>query len=289
MSDNVDKIEDKPFVLFVGPQRTGTTWIYEYLKSNGNVALPRFIKETGFFDENYSEGLEWYKHQFTISRETKSVVDVSTKYFSSKQAAINVQAIFPNAKIVIVYRKPISRAISLNRHLNRHRARKMTLLEDIKERGWICETSMYSKNTQMWVDKFGRENVFVVSYHELESDSQRYAERISKIIEIPFERNKVLDKRINASNFSDAYLERLVAKVVFTLRSFVGLQAIHYLKESFLGKFYSEFVLKRTQVGQSPIDAAADATDDYSRLEADQLQHIIGSDHLKFKSDWFHE
>ena len=39
-----------PALFVVGPQRTGTSWIYEYLASEPGVYLDRSRKENYFFD-----------------------------------------------------------------------------------------------------------------------------------------------------------------------------------------------------------------------------------------------
>ena len=41
-----------PFCLFMGPQRSGTSWLYRYLMDRGDVCLPSGVKEVFFFDLN---------------------------------------------------------------------------------------------------------------------------------------------------------------------------------------------------------------------------------------------
>ena len=53
-----------PFALFVGPTKSGTTWIHRYLESRGDVALPAQMKETFFFDKVYDNGFDWYANLF---------------------------------------------------------------------------------------------------------------------------------------------------------------------------------------------------------------------------------
>lgn len=47
----------------VGPEKTGTTWIYSYLKEPG-VCFPLEVKEIFFFDKFYNKGLGWYMCHF---------------------------------------------------------------------------------------------------------------------------------------------------------------------------------------------------------------------------------
>jgi hypothetical protein len=53
-------VKVKPEFIFVGPHKSGTTWIDNYLRSRGDVQLPIAMKETFFFDKLYDNGWDWY-------------------------------------------------------------------------------------------------------------------------------------------------------------------------------------------------------------------------------------
>ena len=53
-----------PDLLFVGPPRTGTTWIDAYLRARGDVLLPSRVKETWFFSQFFDRGVDWYGAHF---------------------------------------------------------------------------------------------------------------------------------------------------------------------------------------------------------------------------------
>jgi hypothetical protein len=46
----------KPDAMVIGPMKAGTTWLYSYLISRGDVCLPEGVKETFFFDRRFNKG-----------------------------------------------------------------------------------------------------------------------------------------------------------------------------------------------------------------------------------------
>jgi hypothetical protein len=63
-----------PNFLCVGAQKSGTTTLYEILKTHPDIFLPRKIKETKFFvyEENLQKGKEWYEKEFFSEVKIKS-------------------------------------------------------------------------------------------------------------------------------------------------------------------------------------------------------------------------
>jgi len=53
-----------PTFVFIGPGRSGSTWMYELLRSHPDVCLGRGTKETLFFEKHYDRGVDWYESFF---------------------------------------------------------------------------------------------------------------------------------------------------------------------------------------------------------------------------------
>lgn len=60
----LQEIALKPQFVFIGPTRSGTTWIDAYLRTRSDIALPEHQKETFFFDKLYERGLNWCERSF---------------------------------------------------------------------------------------------------------------------------------------------------------------------------------------------------------------------------------
>lgn len=109
-------LEEKPLnnhFIVVGPGRSGSTWIYELLLNHPKVRLAKNIKETQFFNENYSKGISWYINFFEEAKDNYVTGEVSNLYFDSKNVSQRIKKIIPNCKIIILLRNPIDRFISI--------------------------------------------------------------------------------------------------------------------------------------------------------------------------------
>ena len=102
--------------FIIGAQRTGTTYLYHLLAEHLEIEMAQPLKpEPKYFliDSLFAQGLETYQTRYFSG---KSGVwlrgEKSTSYIESEKAAERVARCFPNAKILIVLREPVSRAIS---------------------------------------------------------------------------------------------------------------------------------------------------------------------------------
>ena len=101
----------KPFILIIGAQKAGTTSIHNLISKQAEVSLPK-IKETHFYSnqENFNKGMDWYLNQFDITRDIMCEVDPSYLFYQNSAEWINETIKAP--KFVIIFRKPIERALS---------------------------------------------------------------------------------------------------------------------------------------------------------------------------------
>ncbi|CAJ0959022.1 unnamed protein product, partial [Mesorhabditis belari] len=111
-----------PNVLIVGPQKTGTTALGQFLSlhpnASTNLPVNDSFEELQFFGgKHYENGLEWYIDKFSPS---STVFEKSATYFDNTEAPIQVFTLIPNAKIVVVLYDPALRAYSWFQHIKAH-------------------------------------------------------------------------------------------------------------------------------------------------------------------------
>lgn len=108
-----------PNTIIVGPQKTGTTAIREFLLLHPNVSSNRDVGD-GYFEEpqffgrpNYQKGLTWYRELFNTSKENSSIIfEKTANYFDNPKTAESIHHLLPDAKIVIILMDPAERAYS---------------------------------------------------------------------------------------------------------------------------------------------------------------------------------
>jgi hypothetical protein len=116
--------------LILGAQKAGTSTLTHYLQQQPGY-LPGSKKEVHYFDsgagllgevDTYQSGESWYKAHFPLksSATGKVVFEATPMYLFHPLAARRIQATIPDAKLIILLRDPIQRAISHYHHVVRH-------------------------------------------------------------------------------------------------------------------------------------------------------------------------
>jgi hypothetical protein len=227
--------------FFVGPPKTGTTWIYEALKDHADISLSNQTKELEFFNKNYHKGITWYHSAFDLKR--SRACDISTSYFTSKKACKRIKKYNPKGKIIITIRNPVKRLISHYKHNIRFGIiKKKSILEAISDHPNIIENSMYSKYIQMWISYFGAENVLILPLEMLSGDSKKYLSELERFmnIKIDIKESKISDQVNYASQPKNYFLAKSIRK----LRKKLNDLGLHFLvrgaKEAGLKKVFFE-------------------------------------------------
>jgi len=104
------------YVLVVGAQRCGTTYLYRVLDEHPEIAMAKPARpEPKFFldADKCRRGLAWYEATYFAGAESLPVHgEKSTSYIESPKAAERAAAMLPNAHALAMLRDPIDRAIS---------------------------------------------------------------------------------------------------------------------------------------------------------------------------------
>ena len=108
-----------PDFLGLGVQKGGTTSLHCLLEHHPEVFLPP-VKEVHFFSLNFAAGEAWYHSQFAGARPGQRCGEITPYYLFHPQVASRVQALLPQAKLIVLLRDPVERALSQYFHSRRH-------------------------------------------------------------------------------------------------------------------------------------------------------------------------
>ncbi|MCC0177422.1 sulfotransferase domain-containing protein [Waterburya agarophytonicola K14] len=208
--------------IAVGPFKTGTTWIYDYLINYEGVALPTKVKETFFFDKKYDQGLDWYYSHFTDIQENQKVGEIAPSYFNSESAPQRIYDFNPECKILVTLREPVSRLVSFYSHM-KQRGRiepEVSLAAALPDKPILLDTARYYFHLSRWIKVFGSNNVEVVFFEKLKESPNNFALEILDKLEIEAENVSYdLSKRSNASQ---APVNHSISKLVYS-----GVKLLH--------------------------------------------------------------
>ena len=108
-------------LFVIGPQRAGTTWIYQLLcQQPEGVFIDRIEKENYFFVEPVAATNEAYQNRFLSKLsgqgEPQLYADVVSTYFGHPEIIKRILMTFPQAKFVYIYRDEEERKKSFTEH-----------------------------------------------------------------------------------------------------------------------------------------------------------------------------
>ncbi len=195
-----------PDFIVIGFMKCGTTSLYDYMTKHPNI-LPASQKEIMFFNDEklFQLGTDWYLSNFPprIERTEYLTGEASTMYIHQSTIAQRLQEKFPETKIIILLRDPVSRAISnyyfnLGHGVNQHKTleeifkKESRVLSDVNDlsthlegKSGIIATGLYSYFIKKWMDIFPKEQFLVLNAYDLNNSPQFVMNKVFDFLDLP--------------------------------------------------------------------------------------------------------
>lgn len=105
-----------PDFIIIGAQKSGTTSLYNYLIEHPQIS-PASAKELHFFDLNFQKGIQWYETQFPQKSKPNILTgEASPYYLFHPLVPQRLRQHYPQVKLIVLLRNPVTRAISHYHH-----------------------------------------------------------------------------------------------------------------------------------------------------------------------------
>ena len=169
-----------PNFIGIGVQRAATTWVYNCLSRHPEICLSQ-KKELHYFTANFEKGTSWYEMQFAHHGSEKIVGEISPNYIYHEQAIARMKDLVPDAKLLLVLRDPVDRAVSAYRFFN-HRYPDRTFEQAIEFDPGLIDRSMYAENLKTLWRYFPREQVKVMFYEDIERTPRKFLRDLFKFL-----------------------------------------------------------------------------------------------------------
>ncbi|MDP6776795.1 MAG: sulfotransferase [Candidatus Latescibacteria bacterium] len=173
-----------PNLLIIGAQKCGTTWLARMLGQHPDVFMAE--EEIHFFDKahNFARGTAWYESHFAAAAGQSAVGEKTPDYLWAEgrgaeghlpQVHRNLHACLPHARLVVVLRDPVARAISAAKHLiQTGRVSPLVRIDDllagdlasIAERHGVFGQGNYHGLLSAYCDLFDRDQILVLILEE---------------------------------------------------------------------------------------------------------------------------
>lgn len=182
----------------VGPQRTGTTWIYEMLRQHPELCLPEAVKETMFFDQHHDRSVAWYSQYFQHARPGQLHGEVAPTYFDVPEAPQRIHNLSPNCRILVTLRDPVERAWSLFLHHLKKGRVSDNFWDAVEKIPRIVGAGHYGRHIPRWQSIFGPEQVTILFLEDVESKPRKTLHSIQgklgvKVKDLPDKQNESLN------------------------------------------------------------------------------------------------
>lgn len=185
----------------VGAQKSGTSALHHYLVQHPNICLPA-VKETHFFNDGHGEyknGLEFYLLKYFSRCGASQVLgEIDPEYLFFPEAVPRLFDVFPRAKLIFMFRDPISRAyshywmtvrrgrepLSFNEAIQAESAR-MTKGHLAKMDYSYISRGMYFQQMEHCLDFYPREQMLFLLSEDLKSRRAETLQTVCDFIGVP--------------------------------------------------------------------------------------------------------
>jgi len=189
-------MQRKPDFLIVGAAKSGTTSLCRYLSEYSSIKI--VSERLEFFGEYLNPAfgnlsLKEYLKYFENVADNQIAGEKSVSYLYSYQAIDEIYEINPLMKIVMVLRNPVERAYSDYWHRKRTGVEPLSFEDALKEENnriangsrielHYANYGLYFAHVSAYIEKFGRDNVFVIRFEDLKSDPMKVCLACTKFL-----------------------------------------------------------------------------------------------------------
>jgi Sulfotransferase domain len=211
-----------PNFLFIGPDKTGSSWLYELLRHHPQCYVPE-SKDIYFFDRYYERGLEWYFTFFKpAARDAKAVGELSHDYLFSAAVADRIARDLPGVRLLTCLRNPVERTFSHYLYLLRSGHPALPFDEALDAYPELINNSLYHRHLSVYFERFQREHIQVLFFDDLKRDSTAFAMQVFDFLGVERRPDLVPGQVVRAATYARSRWLARLAKSGATLARDLG-------------------------------------------------------------------
>lgn len=188
-------------LFHIGPQKSGTTWLYRALKDHYQVSSSE-SDSIHYIDIFYHRGESWYHRHFKSWSE-RAILDPTFSYIRDKDAPKKIYEYNPKAKIMLTARNPVERAFSHYWHEKR-KDRFNFYFEEILSNydlfaNWV-EPGLYASHYKNYLRYFPERQIKILFFDDLEKSPRKFFENVCCFCEIDRAvEPSIIDRKLNTA------------------------------------------------------------------------------------------
>lgn len=232
-----------PNFLFIGPDKTGSSWLFEVLSRLDDVFVAP-AKDLYYFDRYYHLGEKWYSDQFRDWSGERAVGEISHDYLFSPLAASRIANDLPRARLLVSLRDPVARTFSHYLYLRRSGLVNAPLLESLEKWPELVNNSLYGKHLLAYYKYFPQDQIHIGWFEEMSERPLAYLNKINRFLALPEVSEVPVKGVVRAASYARSpTMAKLVKAGARTARSLGMARAVSSFKHSRLisGALYKEY------------------------------------------------
>lgn len=176
----------KPTFIYIGPDKAGSTWLYEILRAHPRCFVPA-CKDIYFFDRYYHRGLDWYLSFFQgAGPGTIATGELSHDYLFSDLAARRIARDLPDVTLLTTLRDPAERTFAHYLHMIRSGRTRASFEEALERFPQLLDNSRYHRHLSRYFEAFERDQIRVLFFEDLQRDPTAFAKQVFDSLRLPF-------------------------------------------------------------------------------------------------------
>jgi len=223
-------------MLYIGPDKAGSTWLHEVLIRHPQIYLTP-AKDLYFFDRYYDRGVDWYAQQFSDATDDHAIVgEICQDYLFHDRAADRIAATLGPVSLMVTLRDPADRAFSSYLYMRKQGQPTGTFRQALSDRPELLEHGRYATGLRRFLEHVDPSYVHVAVFDDLVEDPQGFIDATLQWLDVaPFELDAaLLAARLPASAARSALLARSVRRAADWAREHDGARVVGAVKRSAL-------------------------------------------------------
>lgn len=246
--------------LIVGVPKAGTTWLANVLSQNPEIILsepkePNVIaSHKGTFGRN-TLNPDWSKYDDYFNGKGFRI-DASIHTFSCPLSPSRLHSKFPDIKLILCLREPVSRAVS-------HWKMIIDTEEDVRNgtdwsnfsTAWLdsrlSDDSYYGKSMQRWLEYFSLDQFLIIDSQRMRTEPEKVLIEIDNFLKIsPYSYQTKISKHANS-----ALSRRPITAIGKSIRIFFSLvpkiiknPIVRFLRKRDIDIYRAPLISKRTKI-----------------------------------------
>ena len=267
--------------FIVGAPKAGTTSLYHYLNEHPKIIMSK-EKEPDYFSHEAlkNQNIYYYNMQidteekyhslFNVERDDSILGEASVSYLFYEDVPAKIKQYNKHAKIIIVLRNPIERAYS-HYLMDFRLGLVQNTFEEIIYRGssvskdfelhyqQYIEVSQYFSQIERYLKIFGKENIHIIDYEDLQKDQEAVLKNIFLFLEVETDYQANIKKEYNTFSMSkysiinwfySFFLFRRIVKFILPKKMLKIITTLFFQKNkkpilSFDTRFYLQNLFKK--------------------------------------------